>query len=214
MYDAGLVEGRRPFLSAKHVNAWRACAIESLLGEKDVRSFVEGKGWADAVSHMGDVLHQFARSPHTGKEGLEQILRAIADRLKRPSDAVFVHNEGGRLMRASYMVLLRGELSLERLTAWIDSFSLTEDGRSWGWDGIYNLGFCDHEAVNARANVSDALHSLYFLLQLGLRRWHSDEDAENAYYSFYDRPVPHRDQLIEAVVCVLRKLNEGLPPPD
>jgi hypothetical protein len=212
MFDAGLVAGRAPFLSTEQVRGWCARALKALRGERDLRGFVDGKGWAHAIAHMADVLHQFARCPHTDDELLEQILYAIAERLTYPSDSVFVQDEGGRLMRAAYTVLLRGKLPLATLTSWIDTLSLTADGRNWGWDGIFNLEFCDHRAVNARANVCEALHNLYFYLKLGLRRWHSDEDAGNPYYAFYDRSVPHREELAEAVVSVLRKVYPVLYP--
>jgi hypothetical protein len=212
LFEAGLVDGRAPFLSSERVNQWCARALESLRGENDLRGYVDGKGWAHAVAHMADALCQLVHSPHLGASELEQILNAIADRLTRATDTVFVQDEGARLMKAAYFVLLRGELSLDALTAWIESFSQTSDGRDWGWGGIYGLEFCDRLAVNARANVREALRSLYFLLKLGLRRRHSPEQAGNAYYAFYDRPIRHRDELIDAVVSVLRPMYGGLYP--
>ena len=115
-------------------------------------------------------------------------------------------------MRAAYHVLLRGELSLDALSEWIDSFALTPDGRNWGWMGIYSLDFCDVRAVHAKSNVGEALRSLYFYLKLGLRRWHTEEQAKNGYFAFYDRSIPYRDELLDAVDSVLRKLYEGLYP--
>ena len=115
-------------------------------------------------------------------------------------------------MRVVYHVLLRGELHLNTLADWIGSFSLTPDGKTWGWGGIFELEYCDHRAVNARLNVGEALRSLYFFLTLGLRRWHSDEDAKNAYYAFFDRPIKYRDELLEAVDSVLRQVYGGLYP--
>ena len=209
MFTAGLVEGRGPFLDPERVGGWLTRALETLQGERDLRSFIDGKGWADAIPHRGDVLHQFARSPHTDADGQERILRAIADRLTSTTDKVFVHDDGGRLMRAAYCVLLRGELPLETLTAWIDGFGRTPDGRGWFWGDLFSLEFCDHAMVNARANVRGALHDLYFYLKHGLRRWHSEEDAKNAYYAFYDQPVRYRDELLDAVDRVLRKLHAG-----
>jgi len=214
MFAAGLVEGRGAFLPSEMVGVWRTRALESLLGEQDARTFVMGKGWADAVSHTGDVLHQFARSPHTDAEGLAQILHAISARLRRPTNDVFIQNEGGRLMRAAYCALLRDELSESQALSWIEGFETTIDGKTWGWESLYSLEFCDAPSVKARANVCSALHTLRLYLELGLRRWHSGEDAKNAYFAFYDRPVPHREEMIQAVVAVLRRLNEGLPPPE
>ena len=211
LFGAGLGGSRTAFLSSERVDAWRGAAVESLLGEKDLRAFVDGKGWAHAAAHVGDALHQFARSPHTDAAGLEQILDAISGRLRTPSDCVFVHNEGGRLMRAAYCALLRRELPTERVLSWIEGFGTTADGRTWQWNGIYNLEFCDHRAVNAKANVCDALYTLYFYLKLGLRRGQAIDEASRVYFAFYDRPVPDREVLLEALVPVLQRLNHGLP---
>lgn len=214
-FDAGLVEGRARFLCSEQVQEWCARALDALRGEADLRGYVDGKGWAHSVAHMSDALCQFARSPHSRASELEQILVAIADRLTCPSDSVFVQDEGGRLMRAVYHVLLREELPLNKLTDWIEGFSLTPDSKTWGWGGIYELEYCDHRAVNARLNVGEALRSLYFFLKHGLRRWHSEEDAKNAYYAFFNRPIQYRDELSEAVDTVLRKrLYSGLYPQD
>ncbi|MFC2078940.1 DUF2785 domain-containing protein [Candidatus Bipolaricaulota bacterium] len=216
-FGAGLVEGRAPCLDAEEVRTWCARALEAVRGENDLRGFVDGKGWAHSVAHMSDALHQFARTPHTRAEEHLQILETISDRLTRPSDSVFIQDEGGRLMRAAYCVLLHGELPLDALMTWLHSFAKTPDGKTWGWgeDGIFDLEHCNQRAVNARMNVREALRSLYFYLKHGLRRWHSDEDAKNGYYAFYDRPLRNREELIETVDTVLRKgLYSGLYPQD
>jgi len=212
LFAAGAVEGRGTFLRPEQVARWRVAAIDSLRRERDVRGFVDGKGWADAICHMGDALHQFARSPHTGADGQQEILEAISERLKRPSNEVSVHNEGGRLMRAAVCVMLRGELPPERITSWIASFARTSDGGSWGWNGIFNLEFCDHRAVIARANVAEALHSLYFLLKLGVRRPSTDDPVMKAYQTFYDRPIRGQEGFVDALVATLRQVQSVVYP--
>jgi hypothetical protein len=212
LWADGALEGREAFLSTERLRSWLTSATESLQAENDLRSFIDGKGWADAISHMGDLLQQIARNPCTEAKDLEQILHAVADRLHRTSSKVFVHDEGGRLMRAVYSVLLRDELALETLTSWIEGFAQTADGREWGFGSLFSLEFCDHPAVNVRANVREALRDLYFTLQFGPRHGQSDEDAYKRYFAFHDRPVPHRQELLEALDRVLRKLYAGLYP--
>ncbi len=211
-FAEGLHEGRSPFLSSEQVREWCGRALESLRGENDLRGFADGKGWAHAVAHTGDALCHLARSPHSRPEEQEQILKAIVDRLTCPTDSVFVQNEGGRLMRAVYHVLLRGELPRDTLIGWIESFAKTPDGREWGWGETFGLDFCDHRAANARVNVCEALRSLYFLLKLGIRRRHSEEEAKNEYFAFYDRPIEHREGLMDAIISVLRPMYGGLYP--
>jgi len=213
LWADGALEGREAYLSPERLKSWLRSATESLQGENDLRSFIDGKGWADAISHWGDLLQQFARNPHTDAEDLEGILRAVADRLHRTSSKVFVHDEGGRLMRAVYSALLRDVLPPETLIAWIEGFAQTADGRDWGFHSLFSLEYCDHPAVNVRANVREALRDLYFYLKFGPRRGQSDEDAYKRYFAFHDRPVPHRQELLEALDRVLRKLYAGLYPP-
>ena len=213
LWADGALEGREAFLSPERLRSWLSSATESLQAENDLRSFVDDKGWADAISHRGDLLQQFARNPHTDAKDLEQILHAVADRLNRTSSTVFVHDEGGRLMRAVYSVLLRDELPLETLVTWIEGFAQTADGRDWSFGSLFSLEFCDHPSVNVRANVREALRDLYFTLQFGPRHGQSEDDAFKRYFAFHDRPVPHREELLAVLDRVLRKLYAGLYPP-
>lgn len=206
------LEGRDAYLSAERRKSWLRCATENLQGENDLRDFIDGKGWAHAISHMGDLLQQFARNPHTDADDLEQILHAVADRLHRTSSKVLVHDEGGQLMRAVYSALLRDVLPLETWIAWIEGFAKTADGREWGFGSLFNLEECDHPTVIVRANVREALRDLYFYLKFGPRHGQSDEEAYQRYFAFHERPVPHRKELLEALERVLRTLYAGLYP--
>jgi len=212
LFSDGAVEGREAYLSPEQRKSWLALATESLQGENDLRDFIDGKGWADSISHRGDLLQQFARNPHTDADDLETILDAVADRLNRTSSKVFVHDEGGRLMRAVYSALLRDVLPLETWIAWIEGFAKTADGREWGFGSLFNLEVCDHPMVIVRANVREALRDLYFTLKFGPRHGQSDEEAYKRYFAFHKRPVPHRQELLEALEGVLRKLYAGIYP--
>jgi len=184
LFGLGLVEGRDAFLASEQVKRWCCCAVESLRRERDPRAYVDGKGWAHATAHVGDALCQLTRCLHLDVTDLERMLGAIYQRLAQPSEGVFVHDEGARLMRVVYHMMLRGDLPLERLTSWIETFSKAPDGREWGWGGIFELEFCDRRMVNAQANVREALRSLYFMLTLGLRRRHDPKEADNPLHAF------------------------------
>jgi hypothetical protein len=212
LWADGALAGRGAYISHERLRSWLRCAIESLQGENDLRSFIDGKGWADAISHMGDLLQQFARNPHTDVQDLELILNAVADCLNRTSSKVFVHDEGGRLMRAVYSALLRDVLPLETVTSWIERFAQTDDGREWGFGSLFTLESCDHPAVNVRANVREALRDLYFTLKFGPRRGQSEDEIIQRYFAYHDRPVPHCQEVLEALERVLRKLYGGLYP--
>lgn len=208
----GFLADRNSFLPSDQVRRWFDQALASFREEIDLRVHVDGKGCADAVSHMGDLLHIFARNPHSGVEELEQILQAVADRLQRSSSEVFFFDEGYRLMRATYCVILRNELPLETLTSWIESFATTADGREWGFGSLYSLEHCDFPALVVRANVREALRNFQVQLQHGMRRQQSELDVENDYNAYYDRPVPNREELLDSTECTLRKLYKGVYP--
>ena len=212
LFDAGMVAGRTGYLTPELVRPWLEAALSSLRSERDMRGFVDAKGWAHAIAHMSDALCQFARSPHVSSNQQRAILEAIADRLMTPVDSVFVQDEGGRLMRVAYHLLLRGDLPVDAYVAWLEGFRTTPDGRTWGWGGLFDLESCDHRAVNARLNVCEAMQTLHLFLIVGLRRGHH---ADNAYAAFYDRPIAGRDTLRSKVLEILQTLYAGLvPAPD
>ena len=212
LFVGGFVANRSSFLTPDQVRRWLYQALASFGEEVDLRVLVDGKGCADAVSHMGDLLHVFARNPHVGVEELEQILRAVANRLQRSSSEVFLFDEGYRLMRAACSVMLRNELPLETLASWIKSFAKTADGREWGFGSLYSYEHCDVPALVIRVNVREALRNLQILLQYGMRRQQSELDVENAYNAYYDRPVQNQQELLASVDHVLRILYKGVYP--
>ena len=208
----GFHENREGFLSSEQVHRWLGQALASFREEMDLRPFVDGKGWADAIGHKGDLLHVFARSPHIKADELEKILHTVRDRLHCSSTKVFVHDEGHRVMRPVYSALLRDEIPLENVTSWIESFSTTSDGRDWGWGSLFSLEHCDSPAVVVRTNVREALRDFQVHLQFGMRRQKSEDRLTNAYNAYYDRPVPNQEELLVSVDCVLRILYKGVYP--
>ncbi len=45
LFDGGAMDGRIGYLTAKIVRPWLEAAVNSLRAERDVRGFVDGKGW-------------------------------------------------------------------------------------------------------------------------------------------------------------------------
>ena len=109
---------------------WLQETIDALLAGCDLRGYVDGKGWAHAVAHMADTLCQFARIPLTAMDQQGHMLEAIAGWLTPSSDAVFVQDEGGRLMRAAYFPMLRDDLPRTTYVDWLGGFKATLDGRT------------------------------------------------------------------------------------
>ena len=87
--------------------------------ERDLRGFVEGKGWAHAVPNGADAIGVLARSPHVREAELAVLLEVIGERSTRPADDVWVSGEPDRLARATISVLHRGLVPLDRVEGWL-----------------------------------------------------------------------------------------------
>src|SRR4029453_8445940 len=129
-----------------------------LLRERDLRSWVPGPGWANAIGHAADLFMMLARSPHLGATELQRILEAIADRLLTPAPVVFVHHEDERLAYAVLNVLRRNLIDRSRLVAWLDRFTAAPGQESW------RSAYASEAESAARPNVTALLRRLYFPL--------------------------------------------------
>ncbi|MFC2081873.1 DUF2785 domain-containing protein [Candidatus Bipolaricaulota bacterium] len=209
-----LMEGRAAFLDAPHVRRWFDRALQSLEGENDLRGYTQACGWAHAVAHMGDALFYFSRSRHLAAPELQRMLDTIADRMIRPTDSIFAFDEDNRLMRSVYLALLRDEVSVEALSAWIERLAHTPEGEKWG--SVFGLEHCDHRATNARMNARSFLRSLYLLILIGMRGSEDSQRDLKPYFELLDREVPQRDALLsivlEAVMSMNRSLYRANPP--
>jgi hypothetical protein len=174
-----------PFLDQADLDGYLEAALAYLHRERDLRSWVQGPGWANAIGHTADLLMMLARSPHLGSAELERILAAIADRLLSPAAVVFVHHEDERLAYAVLNVLRRDLVSRAFLGAWLDRFSRVPGQDDWR--GAYASA-----AESAmRANVTAFLRSLYFQVLL----------TEN--------PPPGVRETLDALVAILKKADIG-----
>src|SRR4029450_1898250 len=82
-------DNAHPFLDQADLDGFLEAALGYLLRERDLRSWVPGPGWANAIGHSADLLMMLARSPHLGATELQRILDVIADRLLAPAPGVF-----------------------------------------------------------------------------------------------------------------------------
>jgi hypothetical protein len=149
-----------PFLDPADLDGYLEATLGYLRRERDLRSWVPGPGWANAVGHTADLLMMLARSPHLGATELERILGAIADRLLTLAPVVFVHHEDERLAYTALNVLRRGLVGRPALLAWLGRFARPPGQVDW------RQAYADEAASAARANVTAFLRSLYFQLLL------------------------------------------------
>jgi hypothetical protein len=142
-FGLGLVGTRSAFLDGDVVRQWFDLTLGCLQGEKDLRGYVTGTGWAHALGHLADALCHFARSPHLDRSHLERLLMAIADKLISPSDAILCFDEDDRLARTVVHALLRDQLDQTFLQQWIQRLVHTPQGETW--DSVFGLEHCDSD---------------------------------------------------------------------
>ena len=178
-------DNANPFLDQADLDGFLEAALGYLLRERDLRSWVPGPGWANAVGHTADLLMMLARSPHLGTTELQRILDAIADRLLTPSPVVFVHHEDERLAYATLNVLRRNLIDRTWLVAWLDRFTAAPGQESW------RSAYASEAESAARANVTAFLRSLYFQLILT------------------ESPPPDAQCTSDAVLVTIRRADIG-----
>jgi hypothetical protein len=137
---------RQPFLTPDEVCSTLDQVLDYFARETDLRGFVEGKGWADAVSHTADLLDELALCEELQRADLLRILEAI--RLKATtSETIYSAEEDERLAYATLSLLGRNLLSEHEVEARIKSFAPIERVGEWR---------------NRHLNVKNFLRSLYF----------------------------------------------------
>jgi hypothetical protein len=120
--------------------------------EKDVRGYVEIKGWAHSTGHTGDVLNAIAQCAEIKKPELIAILEAIKDKVCINYYA-YINNEDERLICAVMEIIKKEILNDEEFINWIKSFENIEK------TGKYPE---DHNLISNHKNF---LSALYFRLK-------------------------------------------------
>jgi hypothetical protein len=125
-----------------------------LASEKDLRGYVEGKGWAHALAHTADLLLVLGRNLNTSESDHSLILIGISEKLVQSTTWVYVYGEDDRLSRAALEILRRGTLSATFVSRWLDSF-LKPNGEPW--EGAWTKA----ESTRAFFNARNFIRSLY-----------------------------------------------------
>lgn len=142
--------------------------------EQDLRGYDPQKGWLHPTAHTADVLKFLARNPKTDKNGLEQILAALASKLKKQQPVIFTHNEDERIALVVLDVLKREQLSRKQLKTWLETFNELENGMT-GTE-------LDPATFAAYQNAKHFLQALYFKLSYN----GNIQDANELEYSIYE----------------------------
>jgi Protein of unknown function (DUF2785) len=178
------LDNASPFLDRDDLDGFLETALGYLRRERDLRGFVPGPGWANAVGHTADLLMMLARSPHLGAADLQRILDAIAERLLT-APVVFVNHEDERLAYAALNVLRRDLVDRPRLAAWLDRFAAPPGQDSW------RSAYASEAESAARVNVTAFLRALYFQTMLT------------------DSPPPDARETLDAILGALKRADIG-----
>jgi hypothetical protein len=106
-------------LPGEAVVRWGDRAAAWFIRERDLRGYVDGKGWAHAVAHGADLLGELARSRHFDTLELTVLLDVVADRLLQPTQHRLVHGEDDRLAYAVMAALHRNLLGIDFIEPWV-----------------------------------------------------------------------------------------------
>jgi len=142
---------QQAFLTPTEVRAALEQVLRCLNAEKDLRGYVEVKGWAHATAHAADVLDELAQCEEIDRDGLLQILAAIRSKATTV-ETVFIHEEDERLAYAVLSLIQRSRLQAQDVEAWLRSFAPIEPTG-------------DMRERYGLVNVKNFLRSLYFQAQ-------------------------------------------------
>ncbi len=139
------------FLSEADIEKALATFLKFYNEDKDVRGYVEGKGWAHGAAHGADALDEFARCEEVGYEELMKILDAIYKKVNI-NHYGYIHFEDERMITAVTAILEREIIPIKEIAQWVRSFNKIEKIGRYPEDLIIQV------------NVNSFLKSLYFRL--------------------------------------------------
>lgn len=119
--------------------------------EKDLRGYIEGKGWAHSVAHTADALDELALCKEIERDGLLALLDVIKSKISEDLYA-FTHEEDERLVTAVVNIIKRTEIKESEISNWIESFKELQYPNTYIGERYLNL------------NIKNFLRSLYFRL--------------------------------------------------
>ncbi|WP_051932020.1 DUF2785 domain-containing protein [Clostridium sp. KNHs214] len=119
--------------------------------DRDVRGYIEGKGWAHGAAHGADALDEFARCEEIGYQGLKLILDAIYKKVN-VNYYGYIHFEDERMITAVKAILERKIIPTKEIEEWIKNFNKIEKTGRYPEDLVIQF------------NVNVFLKSLYFRL--------------------------------------------------
>lgn len=108
-----------PYLSVEQIHLIKLQLLKYLKEERDVRGYVEGKGWAHSAAHTADALDDLAQCKEMDAKDLLEILYAIGGKMNyEPAQYGFEEDE--RMVTAVVSILERQLLTDDEIIKWIN----------------------------------------------------------------------------------------------
>ncbi|WP_145050158.1 DUF2785 domain-containing protein [Paenibacillus xylanexedens] len=148
------IDRQSPFLNKTDIERVQERLITYLKEEKDIRGYVEDKGWAHAPAHGADAAEDLAQSSNIDRSGLRQLLVALAVKITEPS-TVYIYDEDQRIAHAVVTILRRNMLELHDIASWLDALQRSNTR------GTQTLQETSQQAMNVRV----FLQTLYFMIR-------------------------------------------------
>lgn len=135
--------------------------MEYLRKEKDVRGYVQDKGWGHSAAHTGDTLVSFAGSTELDKTQLLEILEGIKEKVSIVY-YVYKNEEAERVTTACIELIKRDDLEEEQIVEWIRSFNDLEVPKEY-----HDINPLEaYKYIHSfNENIKNFLRSLYFRLK-------------------------------------------------
>ncbi|WP_434756359.1 DUF2785 domain-containing protein [Paenibacillus amylolyticus] len=148
---------QRSFLQREDM-AWVQQQLTAYLrSEKDVRGYVEDKGWAHAPAHAADAVEDLAHSTYLESAELLELLRALSIKVMESSRA-YIYEEDQRMAQAAVTILSRNLIGQTELAAWIESLQTERNGEA-------EEGKTLQEMSQMSLNIRMFMQSLYFAIR-------------------------------------------------
>lgn len=129
--------------------------LNYFIEEKDLRGYVNEKGWAHSVAHTADALCSLVKCECIKKKEIGNILKAIKEKVC-VDNYTYINEEDERLTNIVVEILNRDIISNDEILQWIQCF------RNVNYKGKYP------EDGHLKENRKKFLRSLYFrLIKLG-----------------------------------------------
>jgi len=149
-YHADMREEEGKEILSKEEVMYAFCKVmDYLKKEKDVRGYVNEKGWAHSAAHTADAIGSLAYCKELNRDDMINLLAGIREKYTVDYYA-YVNEEAERIVSAIINIMNREDMNDEDIIEWIRGFSEIKQPENYP------------QYHNYRENAKNLLRSLYF----------------------------------------------------